>query len=120
MSEMFMIVPPVAPWDKPNAEKIMLDIGAATLAAGPGAAWFRHTRGDMSKVQAWFDRGYRLRRVAVTLLEEVAATGFSEGEAVLDGNESALCEDCPPIGYPTNKTRCAPCPKRAPPAGTPS
>lgn len=23
------------------------------------------------------------------------------------------CEDCPPIGYPTDKTRCAPCPRRA-------
>jgi hypothetical protein len=72
MSEMFMIVPPVATWDKPNAEKIMLDMGAPTLSAGPGAAWFRHTRGDMSKVQAWFDRGYRLRRVRVELLAEDA------------------------------------------------
>jgi hypothetical protein len=24
-----------------------------------------------------------------------------------------LCEDCPPIGYVTDKTRCAPCPRRA-------
>lgn len=24
-----------------------------------------------------------------------------------------LCEDCPPTGYPTDKTRCAPCPRRA-------
>jgi hypothetical protein len=23
-----------------------------------------------------------------------------------------LCEDCPPIGYPTDKTRCTPCPRR--------
>lgn len=23
------------------------------------------------------------------------------------------CEDCPPIGYPTDKTRCAPCPHRS-------
>lgn len=23
-----------------------------------------------------------------------------------------LCSDCPPIGYPTDKTRCAPCPRR--------
>ena len=22
------------------------------------------------------------------------------------------CEDCPPAGYPTDKTRCAPCPLR--------
>lgn len=23
-----------------------------------------------------------------------------------------LCEDCPPVGYPTDKTRCTPCPRR--------
>lgn len=26
---------------------------------------------------------------------------------------AALCEDCPPSGYPTDKTRCNPCPFRA-------
>jgi len=24
-----------------------------------------------------------------------------------------LCSDCPPVGYPTDKTRCLPCPRRA-------
>lgn len=24
----------------------------------------------------------------------------------------ALCEDCPPVGYPTDETRCSPCPRR--------
>lgn len=23
-----------------------------------------------------------------------------------------LCSDCPPVGYPTDETRCAPCPRR--------
>ena len=23
-----------------------------------------------------------------------------------------LCEDCPPVGYPTDETRCMPCPRR--------
>ena len=23
-----------------------------------------------------------------------------------------LCEDCPPVGYPTDDTRCLPCPRR--------
>lgn len=27
-----------------------------------------------------------------------------------------LCEDCPPVGYPTDKTRCLPCPRRTSPA----
>ena len=26
---------------------------------------------------------------------------------------TALCGDCPPVGYPTDKTRCAECPRRA-------
>ncbi len=25
---------------------------------------------------------------------------------------ASLCEDCPPVGYPTDKTRCTPCPRR--------
>lgn len=25
---------------------------------------------------------------------------------------SALCADCPPVGYSTDKTRCSPCPRR--------
>lgn len=29
-----------------------------------------------------------------------------------DSLESELCDDCPPIGYPTDKTRCIPCPRR--------
>lgn len=24
----------------------------------------------------------------------------------------ALCSDCPPVGYPNDKTRCLPCPRR--------
>jgi hypothetical protein len=24
----------------------------------------------------------------------------------------SLCEDCPPVGYPTDETRCTPCPRR--------
>jgi hypothetical protein len=27
--------------------------------------------------------------------------------------ERLLCSDCPPEGYPTDKTRCAPCPRRS-------
>lgn len=26
-----------------------------------------------------------------------------------------FCDDCPPIGYPTDKTRCLECPRRTPP-----
>jgi Lar family restriction alleviation protein len=30
--------------------------------------------------------------------------------------EDDLCDDCPPVGYPTDKTRCLPCPRRHPTA----
>lgn len=33
----------------------------------------------------------------------------------IDGDESELCSDCPPNGYPTDKTRCKSCPRRADP-----
>lgn len=26
--------------------------------------------------------------------------------------EAGLCSDCPPVGYPTDETRCEPCPRR--------
>jgi hypothetical protein len=36
------------------------------------------------------------------------------GISVVDVTPSDdLCEDCPPIGYPTDRTRCLPCPRRA-------
>lgn len=39
------------------------------------------------------------------------------GYANAEGNTAAgLCEDCPPVGYPTDKTRCLECPRR--PAGS--
>lgn len=69
--EMYIIVPPLNPWDKP-ADEIMIRMGASTLSATAGEAWRRHTRGDMAKVQFWFDRGYRVRRVDVALKPEAA------------------------------------------------
>lgn len=64
--KMFIIVPPLNPWDKP-ADEIMLRMGASTLSPTEAGAWRVHTRGDMSKVQAWFDKGYRVREVDITL-----------------------------------------------------
>jgi len=55
---------------------------------------------------------------------ESAADAFKAGivEAVIAalaqstqaGGEADLCDDCPPNDYPTDKTRCLPCPRRAP------
>lgn len=66
----YIIVPPVSPWDKKIETRIQLDIGLSTMSRTAGRAWFKQTRGDMSNVQAWFDRGYRVRRVKVELLPE--------------------------------------------------
>lgn len=69
--EAFIIVPPINPWDKP-ADQIMLEMGMSTMSRTAGEAWRKHTSGDLSKVQFWHDRGYRLRRVRVDLLAEAA------------------------------------------------
>lgn len=71
--DMFIIAGPVSPWDQEYEEEIILRSGAGTLAPSPSGAWYRHTRGDMSKVQAWFDKGYRVRRVKVRLMDDVRA-----------------------------------------------
>lgn len=31
---------------------------------------------------------------------------------VASNGSDPLCEGCPPIGYPTDATRCSPCPRR--------
>lgn len=68
--EYFIITTPVSLWDKKNEELIQLDLGISSMSRTAGGAWHKHTRGDMSKVQHWHDRGYRLRRVSVSLIEE--------------------------------------------------
>jgi hypothetical protein len=35
-----------------------------------------------------------------------------EEQRLIKREQESLCEDCPPIGYPTDKTRCAACPRR--------
>jgi len=73
MRELFMIVPPLNPWDKKHEEDIYFDLGLMTIAKTAGEAWRKHTRGDMSKVQFWHDRGYRLRRLKAEIIKEEIA-----------------------------------------------
>lgn len=42
----------------------------------------------------------------------------TEKETPANASTIALCSDCPPIGYPTDKTRCAECPRRTDCHGT--
>lgn len=47
--------------------------------------------------------------------EERGQGGYLQCECpapLVKGARQKLCEDCPPIGYPTNNTRCLPCPRR--------
>jgi hypothetical protein len=66
---MYMIAMPLNPWDKPK-EEITLILGASSIGKSPVDAWYKHTRGDLSKVQAWFDKGYRLKKINVELINE--------------------------------------------------
>ncbi|MBX3490843.1 hypothetical protein [Parvibaculum sp.] len=36
-------------------------------------------------------------------------------EAGSDSKDAPLCSDCPPVGYPTDETRCGECPRRSTP-----
>lgn len=56
----------LGPWE----EKVAFAMGLQSVAASPTGAWARHTQGKMDKVQAWFDKGYRLRRVKIELINE--------------------------------------------------
>lgn len=48
-----------------------------------------------------------LKSIKVHAEARVAFSGPST--KALDGGQ--LCEDCPPVGYPTDKTRCDECPR---------
>ena len=39
--------------------------------------------------------------------------GFVQNGGIIWHRAPALCDDCPPPDYPTDKTRCKPCPRRA-------
>lgn len=51
---------------------------------------------------------WRLENIAVDRDDRMAAAAMIRA---LGGG--GLCEDCPPVGYPTDKTRCLPCPRRS-------
>lgn len=57
----------LGPWPD---EKIQMAMGLSSIAKTAGDSWRRHTQGKPENIQAWFDKGYRLRRVKIELLEE--------------------------------------------------
>lgn len=38
---------------------------------------------------------------------------IAQWDAMHEG--ATLCSDCPPVGYPTDSTRCDECPRKSPP-----
>ena len=44
-------------------------------------------------------------------LGRIAATIRAQA-ARIEALTALICSDCPPVDYPTDKTRCAPCPRR--------
>jgi hypothetical protein len=60
----------------------------------------------------WCDQRLRthydfMRHRARHMAEEDRERGRVAVQAI-----DTLCEDCPPVGYPTDETRCTPCPRR--------
>lgn len=54
----------------------------------------------------------RIARSALRGIRALKAEGVDAGPPS-DAVASTNCEDCPPVGYPTDDTRCLPCPRRS-------
>jgi len=79
----------------------------------------------MSSHNLWWEIGEWLNnhRLSLTRDEVNAIADAQVAIARIDDTEPdpvaeamALCEDCPPQDYPTDKTRCSSCPRRKPAA----
>jgi hypothetical protein len=68
----YVVVPPVNAWD--NREVVFPLLSYNTLGKTPTEAWLRFlqtTVFDSLRVNRAIDRGYRLRRASMEILEEV-------------------------------------------------
>lgn len=80
---------------------------APAASAEPVAEVYRggtNTFGRATVLNRWLDGAMELAD-GTHLLYAHPATGTAEPV-------ESLCDDCPPVGYPTEKTRCLPCPRR--------
>jgi hypothetical protein len=101
------------------AEKIISEAEALGHTVGHCVVTiWRHTGGDLDDPGYW-----EYLRVDQFLTELLCGTAEQQerdhalAAPPADATEAKaddLCEDCPPTGYPTDKTRCIPCPRRAP------
>jgi len=72
----YVIVPPLSKWEVQHADKIIPEMSYNTFDNTTAGAWEKHTNTfrndhDFSKrVQAWHDRGYRLKKATLTIHDE--------------------------------------------------
>lgn len=72
----FVIVPPLNPWDEKNKDKIWLDMAYTTFEPKEAHAWNRfigYAHGDPDrsiKIQYWHDRGYRLKKATLEIIDD--------------------------------------------------
>lgn len=126
---------PAREWDD-NAEDVADKIIAAVLAE---ARPQREVAALMDKADNFERAAVRNYRLAKAICDNINEFGHVTDHELYDaldsllrgwhahpdqtspmtvGPEASLCEDCPPLGYPTDITRCSPCPLRAKHAAT--
>lgn len=72
--EGYVIVPPLARWDKENYNSIWLDMGYPSFGKTPTEAWRRYIHPSQYEhidfsiiVQRWHDRGYRVKKATLEI-----------------------------------------------------
>jgi hypothetical protein len=79
---------------------------------------FGGDRGPGFCTQLSFEMTLATPKILRELAQQIEANIPELRQQMLDSIPKAaqeqLCEDCPPIGYPTDATRCIPCPRRMP------
>jgi hypothetical protein len=74
--EGYVIVPPLSPWDEKHASKIIPDLAYRSFHITSAGAWSQHCQTAVTdlnfskKVQAWHDRGYRLKKARLIIEAE--------------------------------------------------
>jgi hypothetical protein len=75
--EGYVIVPPLNPWDEKHREKIILDMAYCTFHPSSSHVWNRFMGIDAldageraRRVQYWFDRGYRIKKATLEIIDD--------------------------------------------------
>lgn len=73
----YVIVPPLSSWDEKHKEEIWAEMSYGSFGKTPSEAWRRSIHPSQYDaldfsiiVQRWFDRGYRVKKATLEILEE--------------------------------------------------